>query len=82
MNDKLNKLFMRIPKRSESEDRETLVKTFVDLDPLVTLISVKDHQVIYGRRGTGKDVHIPPGAGRPSPGAGRHRDWAEEEARK
>lgn len=53
-NNKLNKLFMRIPKRSESEDRVTLVHTFVDLDPLFTLISVRDHQVIYGRRGTGK----------------------------
>ncbi len=50
----LNNFFMRIRKRAEGVDRATLVQTFVDMDPLVTLLSSRDHQVIYGRRGTGK----------------------------
>ncbi|MGH2757291.1 MAG: hypothetical protein ACRDI3_05830 [Actinomycetota bacterium] len=33
---------------------EELVETFVDVGPLFSLLSSQDHQVIYGRRGTGK----------------------------
>lgn len=35
-------------------DRGKLVSTFVDAGSLFTLLSSLDHQVIYGRRGTGK----------------------------
>lgn len=30
------------------------METFVDVGPLLTLLSSKDHQILYGRRGTGK----------------------------
>jgi hypothetical protein len=45
---------MRFSRRAESNDRSALVDTFVDVGPLFTLLSSPDHQVIYGRRGTGK----------------------------
>lgn len=45
---------MKLTRRAESVDRETLVGTFVDVGPLFTLLSSHDHQVVYGRRGTGK----------------------------
>jgi hypothetical protein len=50
----INNAFLRLPKRAESSDRATLVETFVDVGALFTLISSADHQVLYGRRGTGK----------------------------
>jgi Cdc6-like AAA superfamily ATPase len=50
----INKALMRLSKRAESQDRLTLVETFVDVGPLSTLLSRNDHQVIYGRRGIGK----------------------------
>src|SRR5262249_46582178 len=34
--------------------RPTLIKTFVDTGSLTTLLTARDHQIIYGRRGTGK----------------------------
>ena len=45
---------MRLSKRAETQDKKRLVDTFVDNGPLFTLLSREDHQVIYGRRGTGK----------------------------
>ena len=50
----INQTFMQIPKRAETNQRSTLLATFVDVGPLFTLLSTLDHQVIYGRRGTGK----------------------------
>jgi len=50
----VNEAFMRILKRAEGNDPSKLVATFVDVGPLFSLLSSKDHQVIYGRRGTGK----------------------------
>ncbi len=50
----VNRALMRLPKRAETSDVETLVATFVDVGPLFTLLSSLDHQVFYGRRGTGK----------------------------
>lgn len=50
----VNRALMRLPKRAEVNERETLVQTFVDVGPLFTLLSTHDHQVFYGRRGTGK----------------------------
>ncbi len=50
----INHAFMQISKRAETNQRSTLLTTFVDVGPLFTLISTLDHQVIYGRRGTGK----------------------------
>jgi hypothetical protein len=45
---------MQISKRAETNQRSTLLDTFVDVGTLFTLLSTLDHQVIYGRRGTGK----------------------------
>ncbi|MBD2724171.1 ORC-CDC6 family AAA ATPase [Hymenobacter armeniacus] len=50
----LNTAFMRLNKRAETSERAQLVATFVDVGPLFTLLSNPNHQVIYGRRGTGK----------------------------
>jgi hypothetical protein len=50
----INRALMRLPKRAESNERSTLVDTFVDVGPLFTLLSSQEHQVFYGRRGTGK----------------------------
>ena len=41
-------------RRAESVDRQTLVQTFVDIGPLFAVLSSRDHQIVYGRRGTGK----------------------------
>jgi hypothetical protein len=50
----INRAFMKMQRRAEMNDRATLVSTFVDSGSLFTLLSSQDHQVIYGRRGTGK----------------------------
>lgn len=50
----LNKAFLKLPLRAEGEDSSLLVETFVDAGHLFTLLSNDDHQVLYGRRGTGK----------------------------
>lgn len=50
----LNKALLRLLKRAEGIDRQKLVQTFVDIGALATLLGSYDHQVMYGRRGTGK----------------------------
>jgi hypothetical protein len=50
----LNRALMRLSRRSEKADPKKLVQTFVDAGPLFTLLSIPDHQIIFGRRGTGK----------------------------
>jgi hypothetical protein len=50
----INAALMRLSRRAETSDLETLVQTFVDTGPLFHLIQSHDHQVIFGRRGTGK----------------------------
>jgi hypothetical protein len=54
---KTNLALMKIAKRAESHSKEHLVQSFVDLGPLFTLLDSADHQVIFGRRGTGK-THV------------------------
>lgn len=49
-----NTALFGIAKRAEGQDRETLVRTFVDAGPLLKILSTRDHQVLFGRRGTGK----------------------------
>ncbi|WP_288392539.1 hypothetical protein [uncultured Herbaspirillum sp.] len=51
---KINLAFLRIVKRSEQQDDEVLQNTFVDFGSILTVVTSIDHQVIYGRRGTGK----------------------------
>lgn len=50
----INEAFMKFSKRAETNDPAKLVATFVNVGPLFTLLSIRDHQVVYGRRGTGK----------------------------
>jgi hypothetical protein len=50
----LQKAFLKLPLRAEKEDESLLVETFVDAGMLFTLLSSVDHQILYGRRGTGK----------------------------
>lgn len=50
----LQKAFLKLPLRAEKEDESLLVETFVDAGMLFTLLSNTDHQMLYGRRGTGK----------------------------
>jgi hypothetical protein len=50
----INSILMKLPRRAEVSDSAKLVTTFVNIGPLFALMSSLDHQVIYGRRGTGK----------------------------
>lgn len=62
MNDALNiaaiqniqAAFMQFDRRAEKVSQEILAKTFVDAEPLFIQLSSRNHQVFYGRRGTGK----------------------------
>ncbi|MER7181711.1 hypothetical protein ABT404_19885 [Streptomyces hyaluromycini] len=49
----MNRAFNLVPKRAESRQSEQLRDTFVDSGVAIVLESV-DHQILYGRRGTGK----------------------------
>jgi hypothetical protein len=50
----INGSLMRLEHRAERIDPTTLVETFVDVGPLFHLLNSGGHQVVYGRRGTGK----------------------------
>ncbi len=45
---------MRLTRRAEAVAPATLVETFVDVGAMFTRLSSADHQILYGRRGTGK----------------------------
>lgn len=45
---------MRIPRRAEQQNIETLAQTFVDVGPLLATLTRHEHQIMYGRRGAGK----------------------------
>ncbi len=49
-----NAAFLRLSKRAEANAPQNLIDTFVDVGPLFTLLSSFDHQILFGRRGTGK----------------------------
>jgi hypothetical protein len=53
----MNRCLMQLDKRAENQEPQTLVRTFVDAGPLMTLLSTRNHQILYGRRGTGK-THV------------------------
>lgn len=50
----LNQALMRIPRRAESTDRYTLATTYVTAGSFSAMLHSTDHQILYGRRGTGK----------------------------
>lgn len=49
-----NLAFLRVVRRAERQDDEILQKTFVDVGPVFSTLLSLDHQIIFGRRGTGK----------------------------
>lgn len=49
-----NLAFLRIAKRAERQDDDILQKTFVDFGAVFVALSSIDHQIVFGRRGTGK----------------------------
>lgn len=49
-----NFAFLRIAKRADQQEDVVLQNTFVDFGSILTVVTAIDHQVIYGRRGTGK----------------------------
>lgn len=49
-----NLAFLRIAQRAEQQDEVVLQNTFVDFGSILTVVTSVDHQIIYGRRGTGK----------------------------
>lgn len=50
----VNQLLMRAVRRAEKATPDHLARTFVPIEPLLTLLDSLDNHVIYGRRGTGK----------------------------
>ncbi len=50
----INKAIYKIVRRAEKLEKQHLLNTFVDVGPLFALLRNTDHQIIYGRRGTGK----------------------------
>ena len=53
----INKYLLKLSKRAETYDKRHLIESFVDIGPLFTLLSNRDNQILFGRRGTGK-THI------------------------
>ncbi|MGH3899175.1 MAG: hypothetical protein ACRDTA_13230 [Pseudonocardiaceae bacterium] len=45
---------MQISRRAESTDRSSLAVTFVAAESFSVMLHSTDHQILYGRRGTGK----------------------------
>src|SRR5918997_5402080 len=50
----LNLALMGIPRRAESTDRSTLAMRFVAAGSFSAMLHSADHQILFGRRGTGK----------------------------
>jgi hypothetical protein len=53
----INQAILNLKKRAENLSRAELVETFVDIGPIFTLLANAEHQILYGRRGTGK-THV------------------------
>lgn len=57
MSTEINTAILKLKKRAEKYSMDQLVDTFVDIGSLFTLLLNTDHQILYGRRGTGK-THV------------------------
>jgi hypothetical protein len=53
-NTQINTAFIGIARRAETVETGILVDTFVNVGPLLTVLSSRNHQIVFGRRGTGK----------------------------
>jgi hypothetical protein len=54
LNKSINKLLLRIATRAETYPPELLHQTFVEIEQIANGLQRVDHQIVYGRRGTGK----------------------------
>lgn len=54
MGERVNSALMRSYKRAENLDGSLLDDTFVPIPQIDSLLSIPEHHVLYGRRGTGK----------------------------
>ena len=54
---KVKDIILQMPLRADKWDEDLLVKTFVNIGPLVPMLRSENNQVLYGRRGTGK-THV------------------------
>jgi hypothetical protein len=50
----INRALLGISRRAESVDRHALARSFVTAGSLSAMLHSADHQILYGRRGTGK----------------------------
>ena len=48
---------LQMPRRADKWDEEVLVKTFVNIGPLIPTLLGVNNQILFGRRGTGK-THV------------------------
>ncbi|WP_426661135.1 hypothetical protein [Rhodanobacter aciditrophus] len=53
----INRVLLGLSKRAERASSAQLVASFVDVGSLLASLTTNDHQVVYGRRGTGK-THV------------------------
>lgn len=53
----INIALLKMTRRAEKRDIKQLVESFVDVGSVFHSLDLVDHQVLYGRRGTGK-IHI------------------------
>ncbi len=53
----INRLLLKLPKRAERATSAQLVASFTDAGSLLASLANNDHQIIFGRRGTGK-THV------------------------
>jgi Cdc6-like AAA superfamily ATPase len=57
MNSELNIEFLKFKARAELVDPNSLVDSFVKVGPVSEMLESENHQIMYGRRGTGK-THV------------------------
>ncbi|WP_156387816.1 ORC-CDC6 family AAA ATPase [Methylobacterium sp. Leaf399] len=50
----INRCFMRFEDRAERITAKQVAETFVSVGPLIDLLTSRNNQILYGRRGTGK----------------------------
>jgi len=53
----LREVILQIQLRADKWDDDSLVKSFVNVGPLIPLLNGENNQIIFGRRGTGK-THV------------------------
>jgi hypothetical protein len=57
-NIQINTAFIGIARRAETVETGILVETFVNVGPLLTVLSSRNHQIVFGRRGNGQNSRL------------------------